>query len=62
MGTLKKGKQGTAMQGMDVSPARRKRQQKRRVKQEQGWARRSGAVKISSLDELSEDERRRMGL
>lgn len=28
MGTLKKGKQGSAMQGMEVSPTRRKRLQK----------------------------------
>ncbi len=61
MGTLKKGKQGTAMQGVEVSPLRRKRLQKRRAKQEERWAKRSGEVKSRSLDELSEDERRRLG-
>jgi hypothetical protein len=62
MGTLKKGKQGTAMQGMEVSPLRRKRLQKRRAKQEERWAKRSGEVKSRSLDELSEEERRQLGL
>jgi hypothetical protein len=62
MGTLKKGKQGTAMLGMEVSPLGRKRLQKRRAKQEERWAKRSGEVKFRSLDELSEDERRQLGL
>lgn len=62
MGTLKKGNQGTAMQGMEVSPTRRKRLQKRRAKQEERWAKRSGEVKTRSLDALSEDERRQIGL
>ncbi len=62
MGTLKKGKQGSAMQGMEISPTRRKRLQKRRAKQEERWAKRSGEVKTRNLEELSEEERRRMGL
>lgn len=62
MGSLKKGKQGSTMQGMEVSPVRRKRLQKRRAKQEERWARRSGEVKARSLEDLSEDERRHLGL
>lgn len=62
VGTVKKGKQGTAMQGMELSPVRRKRLQKRRAKQEERWAKRSGEIKTRSLEDLSEDERRHLGL
>jgi len=60
--TLKRGKQGTTMQGVEISPIRRMRMKKRRAAQEGRWAKRSGEVKTRSLDELSEDERRQLGL
>jgi hypothetical protein len=60
--TLKKGRQGTAMQGVETSPTRRKRIKKRRAVQEERWAKRGGEVRTRNVDELSEDERRQLGL
>lgn len=60
--TLKKGRQGASMQGVEISSSRRKRMKKRREAQEGRWAKRSGEVRARSLDELSQDERRRLGL
>ncbi len=62
MATLKQGKQGTSMQGLEESPARRKRGAKRRKRQEGRWAARSGEATTRTIDDLTDDERRRLGL
>jgi hypothetical protein len=59
MATLKKGKQGTPMQAVEVSPERRKRTAKRRVKQEERWARKSGEARSRVL---SDEERSELGI
>lgn len=62
MGVLKRGKQGESMQGLEVSPERRKRTAKRRKKQEERWARKSGPVQTRRASNLSNEEKARLGL
>lgn len=59
MSGVKRGKQGTPTQGIEVSPARRKRLARRRAKQEERWARRSSEVTVRSM---TDEERREFGV
>jgi hypothetical protein len=62
MGATKRGKQGTTTSGMEKSPERRKREAKRRRRQEERWAAKSGDVTARRIDELSPEEKARLGL
>jgi len=55
MATLKKGKQGGSMQGLEVSPEHRKRTAKRRKRQEIRWANKSGPVRSRPLTDDEPD-------
>ena len=62
MGGVKKGKQGVSTSGIEMSPAKRKALGKKRKRQEERWASRSGSVTTRSVEDLSEDERQARGL
>ena len=53
-GTMAKGprgkKPGISMGGLDTSPARRKRQRKKRAAEEKRWASKSGPVQVYFRD------------
>lgn len=62
MSVLKRGKQGTQTSVVEKSPARRKREAHHKRRQEDRWAKKSGAVVERSVEDLSGEERRRLGL
>lgn len=61
MSGVKRGKQGTRTSVVEKSPARRKREADRKRRQEERWARKSGAVVERSIEDLSDEERRQLG-
>ena len=62
MSGAKRGKQGTSTSGVEKSPERRKREAKRRKRQDERWAAKSGEVTAPSIEDLSAEERARIGL
>jgi hypothetical protein len=62
MSGTKRGKLGINTSGVEKSPERRKREAKRRRRQEERWAARSGEVRGRRVEDLSPEERDRLGL
>ena len=62
MGATKRGKQGTSTSAIEKSPERRKREAKRRLRQEERWAARSGQVTARRIEDMSDEERANLGL
>jgi hypothetical protein len=62
MSGTKRGKQGTSTSGIEKSPERRKREAKRRRRQEERWAAKSGDVTAYRIEDLSAEDRARLGL
>jgi hypothetical protein len=53
-----KGQTGTSMGGVQVSPARRKRQARARRNQEQRWAEMAGPVTVTRITDKDSGESR----
>jgi hypothetical protein len=62
MSGTKRGKQGASTSGIEKSPERRKREAKRLRGQEERWAAKSGEVTARRIEDLSPEERARLGL
>lgn len=62
MSGVRRGRQGTQTSVVEKSPARRKRELERKRRQEERWAKKSGAVVERSIEDLTDEERRRLGL
>lgn len=62
MSGVRRGRQGTQTSAVEKSPARRKREAERKRRQEERWAKKSGAVVERSIEDLTDEERRRLGL
>jgi hypothetical protein len=62
MSGTKRGKQGTSTSGITKSPDRRKLEAKRLRRQEERWAAKSSEVSARPIEDLSPEERARLGL
>lgn len=62
VGGVKRGKQGVTTSGIEMSPGKRRALDKKRKRQEERWASRSGSVTTRRVEDLSEDERQARGL
>jgi hypothetical protein len=61
MGATKRGKQGTTTSGIEKSPKRRQREAKRRRRQEERWTAKSSDATTRRIEDLSPEERARLG-
>jgi hypothetical protein len=52
----KKGHVGTSLGGTEFSPARKKKDDERRKRQDKRWISRSGEVRVSRVDAEPQDE------
>lgn len=61
MSGVRRGRQGTQTSVVEKSPSRRKREADCKRRQEERWAKKSGAVVERSIEDLSDEERRQLG-